>query len=110
MDFLKLLLYFADYLITLPAAFMCVLPVLEHSKIKKIPTVIIVSAAAAVTSIPMAFIRYKTNVGANIPLFAAMVLFFIAYLLMFDVKRSTLWYLFISTTALFSFRSGNVLC
>ena len=103
MDFFKLLLYFTDYLITLPAAFMCVLPVLEHSKIKKTPTTIIVSAATAVTSIPMAFIRYLTNIDANIPLFAVMVLFFIAYLLMFDVKKAKLWYIFISTTAIFSF-------
>ena len=35
MDISKLLLCFADYLIDLPAAFLCILPVLEHSRIGK---------------------------------------------------------------------------
>ena len=103
MDISRLLLYFMDYLIILPAAFMCVLPVLGHSKIKKNPTVVIVSAATTLAAILMAFIRYTTKADANIILFAVMVLFFIAYLLMFDVNKSKLWYLFISATAIFSF-------
>ena len=103
MDLSKLLLYFMDYLINLPAAFMCVLPVSDHSRFKKIPTLIIVSAAATLAAIPMSFIRYITGADANIPLLAVMAVFFVTYLLMFDIKKSKLWYLFISTTAVFSF-------
>ena len=103
MDLSRLLLYFLDYLIVLPAAFMCILPVLDHGKIKKTPAVILAAAAATFVPIPMAFIRAVTKADANLPLFAFMAVFFVAYLLLFDVKKAKLWYLFISTTAVFSF-------
>lgn len=103
MDYSRLLLYFTDYLIVFPAALMCVLPVLDHSRFSRKPTVAIVSAVTIVISFPMALIRYTVGCDANIPLFAFMAIFFIAYLLMFSVRKTKLWFLFVSATAVFSF-------
>lgn len=103
MDYSRLLLYIADYLIIVPAAFMCVLPVLDHSRFKRKVTIAVVTAVTVIISFPMALVRCAAGVDANIPLFAVMSLFFIAYLLMFNVRKTKLWFLFISTAAIFSF-------
>ena len=103
MDISKFLLCFTDYLIDLPAAFLCILPVLEHSRICKKRLFIIVPAVMILTAIPMALIVSFTGIDPNIPLGCLLIPLFVVYMILFDVKRSKLLYLFITAIAVFSF-------
>ncbi len=103
MDLSKFLLCFADYIIDLPAAFLCILPVLEHSRIGKRRLIIIAAAVMILTAIPMALIAGFTGIDPNIPLGCLLIPLFAAYMMLFDVKRSKLLYLFITAVAVFSF-------
>lgn len=103
MDISRFLLCFADYIIDLPAAILCILPILEHSRIGKRKLLFIVLAATILTAIPMSLIVCFTGIDPNIPLGCLLIPFFVAYLMLFDVKRSKLLYLFITAIAVFSF-------
>ncbi len=103
MDISKFLLCFADYIIDLPAAFLCILPVLAHSRVGKKRLFLIVPAVTILTAIPMALIVQSTGIDPNIPLGCLLVPFFVVYMILFDVKKSKLLYLFITAIAVFSF-------
>lgn len=103
MDISRFLLCFADYIIDLPAAILCILPILEHSRLGKRKLLFIVLAATILTAIPMSLIVCFTGIDPNIPLGCLLIPFFVAYLMLFDVKRSKLLYLFITAIAIFSF-------
>ena len=103
MDISKLLLCFADYLIDLPAAFLCILPVLEHSRIGKKQLFVIVPSVTILTAVPMALIVSFTGIDPNIPLVCLLIPFFAVYMMLFDVKISKLIYIFITAIAVFSF-------
>ena len=103
MDISKFLLCFADYIIDLPAAFLCILPVLAHSRVGKKRLFLIVPAVTILTAIPMALIVQSTGIDPNIPLGCILVPFFVVYMILFDVKKSKLLYLFITAIAVFSF-------
>ena len=103
MDISKLLLCFADYLIDLPAAFLCILPVLEHSRIGKKQLFVIVPSVTILTAVPMALIVNFTGIDPNIPLVCLLIPFFAVYMMLFDVKISKLIYIFITAIAVFSF-------
>ena len=103
MDISKFLLCFADYIIDLPAAFLCILPVLAHSRVGKKSLFLIVPAVTILTAIPMALIVQSTGIDPNIPLGCLLVPFFVVYMILFDVKKSKLLYLFITAIAVFSF-------
>ncbi len=103
MDISEFLICFADCIINLPAAFLCILPVLEHSRIGKKRLFIIVPAVTILTAVPMALIVSFTGIDPNIPLGCLLIPFFLVYMILFDVKRSKLLYLFITAIAVFSF-------
>ncbi len=62
----NLIFYFLDYLIILPAAFMCVLPVLSHSRIKPAILLPSMSAATVIFSFMLAFVRYRLVPNPNV--------------------------------------------
>ena len=121
----NLIFYFLDYLIILPAAFMCVLPVLSHSRIKPAILLPSMSAGTVIFSFMLAFVRYKLVPNPNIPLAVFLVMLaFVRYKLVpnpniplavflvfallfffftFDVKIFKLWYIFISVVSVMSF-------
>ena len=98
-----ILLYFWDYAILLPAALLCVLPVLDHLKFRKRIFLPVLAAAVLVVSFILSVIRCRLEVDVNIPLLGAVIPSFVMYLLSFDVRKIKLWYIFISAIAVFSF-------
>ena len=103
MDIELVLLNFWDYSIILPAAFLCILPVMDHCKIKSKWFIPIMSVSIIVAAFILALALYYTKVDVNIPLLCAIVPSFFSYMVTFDVKRIKLWYIFITAIALFSF-------
>ena len=99
----ELLFHILDYLSILPAAFMCVLPVLDHSKIKPRVLLPVMSAAIIVSAVLLGVVRELLAVNANAPLFVFLVPAATLYFMAFDVKKTKLWFIFISTMAVFSF-------
>ena len=99
----ELLFHILDYMTILPAAVMCVLPVLDHSKIKPRVLLPVMSAAIIVSAVLLGIIRELLAVNANAPLFVFLVPAATLYFMAFDVKKTKLWFIFISTMAVFSF-------
>lgn len=100
---IKLLFYFLDYLIILPSAFMCALPVLDHCRIK--PRILFpsVSVGAVVFSFMLAFIRDRIDLGPNTPLLMFLVFALFVFFFAFDAKTIKLWYIFVSVVSVMSF-------
>ncbi len=103
MNISDVLLYFWDYSIILPAAIACILPVMDHCKIKSKLFSPVMTVILLTVSFMMAVIRDCTGVNVNIPLICALVPSFVLYLLLFDVKKLKLLYFFVSSVAVFSF-------
>ena len=99
----ELLFCILDFLAILPAAFMCVLPILKYSKLKPRVLLPFMSAGIIVIAAVLGFVRYRLVIDANIPLFIFLVPAAILYFFAFDVKKTKLWFIFISTMAVFSF-------
>ena len=99
----NLIFYFLDYLIILPAAFMCVLPVLSHSRIKPAILLPSMSAGTVIFSFMLAFVRYKLAPNPNVPLAVFLVFALLFFFFTFDVKIIKLWYIFISVVSVMSF-------
>ena len=99
----ELLFHILDYMTILPAAVMCVLPVLDHSKIMPRVLLPVMSAAIVVSAVLLGIIRELLAVNANAPLFVFLVPAATLYFMAFDVKKTKLWFIFISTMAVFSF-------
>nr|MBQ4171324.1 hypothetical protein [Ruminococcus sp.] len=95
----NLIFYFLDYLIILPAAFMCVLPVLSHSRIKPAILLPSMSAATVIFSFMLAFVRYRLVPNPNVPLAVFLVFALLFFFFTFDVKIIKLWYIFISVVS-----------
>ena len=98
-----LLFYTLDYVTVLPAAIMCMLPVLKFSKLRLrllLPAVII---GAIVSSIVMGIIVQSLDTDPNLPLFIFLVPAAILYFLAFDTNILKLCFVFISVMAAFSF-------
>ena len=95
--------YFWDYAIILPAAFFCILPVLQHSKIKPRLLLPLTSAALLITAAALAALRSLFAPDPNILLLGALVPMLLLYLLLFDVQKCRLGYIFLCGIAVFSF-------
>lgn len=98
-----LLLYLWDYAIIIPAALLCIMPVLPHCRMKPQRFLPIMSVTLLALSFLLAFIRYSTEINANIPLVCALIPIFLLYMVLFDVKKIKLMYIFLTAIALFSF-------
>lgn len=99
----QLLLYFWDYSIILPAAFACVMPVINHSKISKKILIPVMSVSVLAGAFLLALWRYFSGASPNSVLGIVVIPSFILYLFAFDAKKTKLIYIFITTIALFSF-------
>lgn len=95
--------YFWDYAIILPAAFFCILPVLQHSKIKPRLLLPLTSATLLITAAALAALRSLFAPDPNILLLGALVPMLLLYLLLFDVQKCRLGYIFLCGIAVFSF-------
>ena len=95
--------YFWDYAIIFPAAFFCILPVLQHSKVKARLLLPLTSAALLMTSAALAVLRSLFAPDPNILLLGALVPMLLLYLLLFDVRKCKLGYVFLCGIAAFSF-------
>ncbi len=94
---------FLGYLIIIPAAYLCIMPVLEKSRVRPkilLPTVTVFLLAV---SLFLSYIQVNLRIDSNIPLFCSLVPLFIAYVFVFDVKKIKLWNVFASGVAVFSF-------
>ena len=99
----KLLFYILDYAAILPAAVMCMLPVLKSGRLRTRVLLPLVTAAAAVSSVILGLIRDGLDLDADIPLLIFLIPAAEFYFLAFDIKKNKLWFIFISTIAIFSF-------
>ena len=99
----KLLFYILDYAAILPAAVMCMLPVLKSGRLRTRVLLPLVTAAAAVSSVILGLIRDGLDLDADIPLLIFLIPAAVFYFLAFDIKKNKLWFIFISTIAIFSF-------
>ena len=98
-----LLFYIFDYAVVIPAAIMCMLPVLKYSRLKVSVLIPSVIGAAAVASVIMGILEQLFGVDPNIPLFIFLIPALILYLTAFDIHKLKLFFIFISTMAVFSF-------
>ena len=103
MNMTRFLLDCFDYAIFLPAAVLCILPVLRHSRIRLNILLPVTFSGLILLTLLMAFTRSALNIDPNIPLLIALLPSFLCYLAAFDVSRLKLWYIFISSVAVFSF-------
>ena len=99
----ELLFSILDYLAILPAAYMCVLPVLHHSRLKLRVLLPVMSAAIVFSAVLLGFLRNQLALDANTLLFVFLVPAAVSYFMAFDVRKAKLWFIFISTMAVFSF-------
>ena len=95
--------YFWDYAIILPAAFFCILPVLQHSRIKPKLLLPLTSAALLMAAAVLAVLRSLLAPDPNLLLLGALVPMLLLYIFLFDVQKCRLWYIFLCGIAVFSF-------
>lgn len=98
-----MLFYFADYAIILPAAIMCMLPVLHVGRIRAGVLLPAASAVILACAFLLALARAAFHLSANTPLFVFLVPALAAYFLLFRAGKAKLWYIFLSSIAAFSF-------
>lgn len=92
-----------DYAAILPAAWMCMLPVLKFSRVKGRILLPAVLAAAGVCSVLMGIARQTLGLDPNIPLLIFLVPAAVLYLLAFQTNKLKLWFVFTGVMALSSF-------
>ena len=98
-----LMFYIFDYAVVIPAAIMCMLPVLKYSRLKVSVLIPSVIGASAVASVILGLLEQLFGADPNIPLFIFLIPALILYLTAFDIHKLKLFFIFISTMAVFSF-------
>ncbi|MGN1433710.1 MAG: ATP-binding protein [Ruminococcus sp.] len=103
MSIINILQASAEFAILIPAALICILPVMKHSKVSRKLLLAVTVSALIVISFICGIIKVQLSLDSNAFLIPVMLLALIFYFTFFRQSKKKLWYLFISVTAIFSF-------
>lgn len=103
MNIIHLLQSTAEFAILIPAALMCVLPVMHHSKINNKLMLTVMLIVLIINSFFCGIIKVKFDLDTNSLIFPFMIPALFFYFVLFKQSKKKLWYIFVSVIAIFSF-------
>lgn len=103
MNITNILLASAEYAVIIPAALMCIFPVMHYNKVSNKLLLPIMTVVMLAASLFCGILKIKFSFDTNILMIPLMLLALVLYFILFTQNKIKMWYIFISVTAVFSF-------
>lgn len=103
MNLINILLASAEYAAIIPAAFMCIFPVMHHNKISNKILLPIMTITMLLISLICGALKIKFDIETNFLMFPLMMILLVLYFTFFKQNKLKMSYIFVSVLAMFSF-------